>query len=651
MLMRPADAAPDRDDAAAPPAPAAARAAALLTALACFLLGRPYFGIRHDARIYVGRAEADLGRNGMAHDLMFAHDGQSKFSVFGALFRPLVEHLGSAPAAMLATAVGLAVWLTAAAVLLSRFCRGAALWAGIVALGVFPGFYAGVLAYAEPFVTPRLFAEALVCLSLALVVDRRWIAAGALLVAAAALHPIMTLPGLAVFGVMLVLQDRRWLALAAAGLAAALGTAFAGLPLISRLVTPVDPAWLAMLQHRSAYLFPAIWNDGSWLMLARQMATLILAATLIGGRPRQLAIAALVVGAGGVLASVLAPTLLMVQMQPWRGQWLVAVLSTALLPFALARLWQDGSGGKAAAALLAVAWGAPDPAWLGGACAALALAYRLVPQARNLSPMAARIAWIGAGLALARTAFVAVAAGAINGLAVGFDNLITRMLLSQGLAIAATLLAVAVVVRGEAAGRLATRPASAALAALALVGAALVWDAQDDWTRARDRSADAAALRAQLPAGEIFWLGGDGRSGPWTGRPEWWSVNEGASSVFDRTLAMEWARRHDLLVRAGLATRRIEMFESANTPRPKLSAASLALVCAAPSGPVAVIARLDQTAADVRGLATGRWSTAASPRSGPFLIFRCDRTADHPAAAGFRLNAPAAMPPSAIATP
>jgi len=623
MLMRPAEAAADRDHAAALPATITARAAALLTALTCFLLGRPYFGIRHDARIYVGRAEADLGRNGMAHDLMFAHDGQSKFSAFGALFRPLVEHLGSAPAAMLATGAGLAVWLVAAVVLLSRLCEGAALWAGVIALGVFPGFYAGVLAYAEPFVTPRLFAEALVCLSLALVVDRRWIAAGALLVAAAALHPIMTLPGLAVFGVMLVLQDRRWLALAAAGLVCALAAAVAGLPLISRLVTPLDPAWLAMLKHRSAYLFPTLWSDGSWLMLARQTVTLILAATLIGGRARQLAIAALVVGAGGVLASILAPTLLMVQMQPWRGQWLVAVLSTALLPFALARLWRDGSGGKAAAALLAVAWGAPDPAWLGAACAGMALAYRLVPQARNLSPAAARIAWIGAGLALARTAFVAVAAGAINIQNVGFDNLITRMLLAQGLAIAGTALAVLAVVRADAASRLAGRPVSVALAALALVGAVLAWDAQDGWTRARDRSAGAAALRAQLPAGEIFWLGGDGRSGPWTDRPEWWSVNEGASSVFDRTLAMEWARRHALLVRAGLATRRIEMFESATKNRPKLSAAALAMVCAAPRGPAGIIAPLDRTTADARGLAAGTWRTPAAPKSGPFLIFRC----------------------------
>jgi hypothetical protein len=589
------------------PSSLAVRASAALTSLAFFLLGRPYFGIRHDARIYVGRAEADLGRNGMAHDLMFAHDGQSQFSIFGVLFRPIVEHLGSSAAATLVTAAGLAVWLLAATLLLSRFCRGAALWAGVVALGVFPGFYAHVLAYAEPFVTPRLFAEALVCLSLALVVDRRWIAAGALLIAATALHPIMALPGLAVFAVMLVFQDRRWLALGAASLAAALAGAFAGLPLLERLVTPVDDTWLAMLQQRSPYLFPALWSTPSWLMLTRQMLTLVLAATLITGRARQLAIAALVVSAGGVLVAVLAPTLLLLQMQPWRGQWLVAVLSTALLPFTLARLWRDGSGGRSVAALLAIAWGTSDPSWLGAICAGLALTYRLVPQARNLSPIVWRLAWIGAGLALARTGFIMVLAGVANGQKIGFDNLIVRTLLSAGMAIAVTAMAVVAVVRSDAASRLAARPWAIAVGALALAGAAMVWDARDGWTRARDRSLGAAALQAQLPEGEIFWL-----------------VNEGASSVFDRALAMEWARRHDLLVHAGLASRSVEMFESVNMNRPKLSAASLTAICRAPRGPAAVIAPLDRTTANVRPLATGDWRTPASPKSGPFLIFRCD---------------------------
>ena len=623
MLMRPADAAPSRDGAAERSAPLTAWATAVLTALTFFLLGRPYFGIRHDARIYVGRAEADLGRNGMAHDLMFAHDGQSQFSIFGALFRPIVEHLGSGTAAMAATGAGLAIWLAAVTVLLSRFCRGTALWAGVIALGVLPGFYAGVLAYAEPFITPRLFAEALVCLALALVVDRRWIAAVAALVIAAGLHPIMTLPGVAVFGVMLVMQDRRWLALTAAGLAAALAAAFAGLPLVERLVTPIDPAWLTMLQQRSAYLFPSLWSEGSWLMLARQMLTLALAATLIAGRARQLAIAALIVGAGGVLVTALAPTLLVIQMQPWRGQWLVALLSTALLPFALAGLWKDGPGGRAAAALLAVAWGASDSAWLDAACPGLALAYRFIPQARNLSPLVARLAWLAAGLALTRTAFVALAAGVVNGQTVGFDNLITRMLLSEGMAIMATALTVALVVRCDFADRLAARVWAVALSALALACAALVWNAQDGWTRARDASAGAAALRAKLPQGEIFWLGGDGRSGPWTDRPEWWSVNEGASSVFDRTLAMEWARRHDLLVRAGLASRRVQMFESANSNRPTLSAAALDMVCRAPRGPVAVIAPLDRTTADVQPRAAGQWRSLAATQNGPFMIFRC----------------------------
>jgi hypothetical protein len=615
-------------------APRAARITAALSVLAVFLLARPYFGIRHDARIYVGRAEADLGRNGMANDLMFAHDGQSKFSIFGSLFRPLVEHLGSAQAALLATMAGLAFWLAAAAFLASRFCRGAAWWAALVALAALPAFYVGVLAYGEPFITPRMFAEGLVCLSLALALDRRWIAGGGLMLLAAALHPIMTAPAVAAFGLMLALQDRRWLILAGLAAGAALAAAFAGLPLIERLVIPMDPAWLQMLQQRSAYLFPSLWSASAWAMLARQSVTLAVAASFLPGRTRALALVVLTVGAAGVLISVLAPTVLIVQLQLWRGQWMVALLSTALLPFVLAQLWRDGPGGRLAAALLAVAWGAADPPLAGPAAAALALALRFVPQARALPPLAWRAGWAVAGLLLARAALVAAVAAVANTGAPGADGLIVRMLYSEALGVIAVALAVAAILRHDAAGRIAARPWAVALAALLLVAGACVWDAQSDWTRARDSSAGAAALRAQLPPGEIFWLGGDGRSGPWTGRPEWWSVNEGASSVFDRTLALEWRRRHQALVRAGLSTPKLEMVEVGDKPRPILTRAALDMVCRTPRGPAAIVAPAERTAPDLRPAASLVWRAPASPSGKPadavFLVFPCVGTSARP---------------------
>lgn len=620
----PADA-PGRQAEPAASATPLARLTATLSVLALFLLCRPYFGIRHDARIYVGRAEADLGLAGMAQSLMFAHDGQSQYSIFGALLRPAVQHLGSASAAMLFTAAGLAIWLCAAFLLLSRICRGLPLWGGLVALATLPATYGTAFAYGEPFVTPRPIAEALVCLSLACALDRRWIVSGALLALAAALHPIMTVPGVTVCGLMLVLHDRRWLILVAVGVMAALGAAFAGLPLVERLVTPIDPTWLRILEQRSSYLFPALWSERSWSLLIRQSLTLVIAASLLHGQKRQLVVAALLAGLLGVLVCVAAPTLLVIQVQPWRAQWIVALLSTALLPFTLARLWSEGSGGRTAAAFLAVAWGASPPQ-SDAAVAGLALLVHLLPQARNLPALVWRTAWTAAALLLARDVALSTMAAIANVQAVGFDNVITRMLFSKSLAIITGGLAVVAVLRSSTANRIAGRPWAAALSALPLVAGLLLWNAQDDWTRARDGSLGTASLRAQLPPGPVLWLSGDGRSGPWTGRPEWWSVNEGASAVFDRALAIEWARRFEIVARAGLTSRRIEMLQGTKRPSPKLTKASLAMVCGASEGPRAIVAPLEQTASDLQSEAGGRWLAPAGQngrRTATFLIFRC----------------------------
>ena len=604
-----------------------ARIAGAFSVIAMFLLSRPYFGIRHDARIYVGRAEADLGRAGMAEDLMFIHDGQSKYSAFGALFRPLVEHLGSAPAAALLTGVGLAFWLAAAVVLLSRFCRGAHLWAAGVALAALPAFYVGVLAYAEPFATPRLFAEGFACLALAFLIDRKWIVAGALLALGASLHPIMTAPAVAVFGLMLIFQDRRWLALAAAGLAGALAAAFAGLPLIDRLVAPIDAAWLNMLQQRSAYLFPALWSEGSWMMFIRQTATLVIAASFLHGRARQLAIAVLSVGVVGVIATMLAPTLLVIQMQPWRGQWLVALLATALLPFAVAQLWKAGAGARAGAALLAAAWGVADHPTLAAEACVLAAVLAYIPQSRRLPAPVWRIAWVLAAMILAQAALVSLGAAAIRAASDTGADLVSRTLLSRGLMVVAGALATLVILRPEQAQRIASRPWAAAAAAAALALGVAAWDAQDPWTRARDRSAGAEPLRLQLPAGEVFWLGGDGRSGPWTQRGEWWSINEGASAVFDRDLALEWRRRLDILVEARLASPRLRVGETDEMAKARLTTRGLTLVCGAPGGPSAVIAPAPRVTADALVHADGAWKAPASPGGAAadahFLIFRC----------------------------
>ena len=75
---------------------------------------RPYAGIIHDSRIYVGRALADLSPHTIGLEYAFLHDGQSRFSLFPKAFAQLVSALGPGPAAQLLSGLGLVLWFVGA---------------------------------------------------------------------------------------------------------------------------------------------------------------------------------------------------------------------------------------------------------------------------------------------------------------------------------------------------------------------------------------------------------------------------------------------------------------------------------------------------------------------------------------------------------
>ena len=171
------------------------RAAPWLAIAAITLLAKPYLGLHHDARIYVGRALADLDPAGVGRDLMYASDGQSGFSLFPRILPPwLMGALGLAGACTATTLAALACWTLAAGVFLEN-------WAGekrhllLAAALILPCSYGGlVFTYGEAMAAPRPFAEALVlCAFAADLGGRRW-GAGTLMLAASAIHPIMALP-------------------------------------------------------------------------------------------------------------------------------------------------------------------------------------------------------------------------------------------------------------------------------------------------------------------------------------------------------------------------------------------------------------------------------------------------------------------------
>jgi hypothetical protein len=615
--------------------PPAGRRAWLLigaaSALGLFLLSRPYGGIIHDAELYVGRAVADTDPSGLGHDIFFAHEGQSAFSIYPRLSGALLRSIGPDSGALLLTAAGLCASLLALGLFAASVARGRVLWASVVVAATVPSFYGQAFRYAEQFATPRLPAEALVLAGLgALGAGRRWLALG-LLCVGAAIHPLMAASGLAVWILVLARRDRRWLLLplGAFGLAA-IGAA-AGLPLAGRLFQLVDPAWAEALSV-NAYLFPSGWPQSAWAMAATHAATLFLALPFIASlEARRVLAAILIVAALGIVVSLVAAdhwlVLLIVQAQPWRALWLLGVAGSLALPIAAVGLWREGPRGRVTLACLVLAWLAAPLSLAGAAAAAMAVAlvhagdrWPTLVTDRIVNPVWVAVVVFGALVLAVRSHLVAGLLAAKPADA----SILAHVWLFWAPTIPIALAAIVFAQQGD----LRLRPAVALLGSLALfVLAAMTWDDRSTLTRIMDRHQPDPELVRLLPPEprDILWLkNGAGFAWRLAGRPNWVSYIQGASIVFSRDLGRVWQDRMTRLVAAHLADSVDQRPWGGSRPsvlEPSLS--DIAGICREPDGPAAIVVPLDGSVRLPEGLPLATYRLPApryelGERSGSF---------------------------------
>jgi len=626
------------------------RFVAVASLAAVWALSRPYAGIVHDARIYVGRALADLAPRTIGLDYAFLHDGQSQFSLFPRVFAQLVSALGPGPAAQLLSGLGLVLWVAAAAWLFSRFLKGSALWGALVCLAVLPAGYGGhgVLSWAEPFATPRIFAEAASLAALGMALDGRRIAAATLFALALALHPLVALPAAAVAVAWLGMSDRRWWVLFPLGLLALLGAALAGLPLADRLLQAPDAQWLAMLELRSPYLFPARWPAASWALAICQATTLALAWRDAVAPLRRLVAVAALAAVAGVLTTVAAPSLLVIQVQPWRAAWLGSLLAAGLFALCGAALWRRGPAARAALAMLATAWVGHDSLPMAAFGCGLSLLLAFVPRARALPPWALRLSW-------PYLFVVATGMGAIDvwhllrsGAGLPLEAWLSAPVAASTIAVRAALVALAVrLTLAPPSTRLDRRPRLFVAAAAAAVAAGgLCWDARPAFARMVESRAP--PLAATLAGGSVLWLGDLGSSWLITGAPEWWSIRQGAGGLFDRQLALEWRRRFDLLAGAHMIRPDIAFGGSGGLAgEPRVGAPGLQEVCGSRGGPAWIVAPVERVEPASLTRAISVWQPAAQDvvagpsggrliRLSGYALFSCSRLGGRQSAASPR---------------
>ena len=598
------------------------RWAFLAVAASLVALSRVHLGLRHDARLYFGDALARLDPQGVGRDLIFAHDGQFGFSVYTPVLAWLVGGLGLNTAVMLVSALGLAVWLAALLLLMSRLLADLPIvWrraATILVVAVAP-YYGSheVFAYGEAFATPRILVEAVGMAALAAwLCDRRWLAGG-MLVAALALHPIMALCGLAVLFVALCLEDRRWLL---AGLFGAVVLAVAAalrLPVAERLLQVMDPAWRAISQARSPVVFVSLWPAEAWGRVAVQAVTLGLAAALSLGPIRRLMTGALIAGLLGVGFAGAADSLslvLPIQVQAWRTLALMAVLAAGGLAICVRELAGRGPTGALAVCALVVGWTYIGWGVFAVIAAALALSAVLIgDRAVWSAPNLARRVMIG----LTAVLILAWAVVRLRGLQQGLAILPEGQGAGPGLIWNSGL-------PGWVAGAMALdlarwpallKPWSAILGAVLLAILALaLWDSRSGLVRERDSGHDPhlRAMLAERP-GDLLWLAGSVE--PWTlaGRASWASKLQGAGVVLSRPLAVVLTDRIDRLIAADLVGEdwKTPFGAAPSTPKmPRLRQVSG--LCAASDAPAWIIAPMDPDAALDPAL-RGRVWTASQP--------------------------------------
>ncbi len=571
-----------------------------LIALALWVLTHNFPGIFGDANIYIGHALAALDPTGIGRDMMFADDGQMGFSLFPPVVKVAVATFGTLGVTRLFALAAMLAWLAALTAFSRQFVGWRSVPVVVIFLAILPTCYGWPwhFNYSEITTIPRPFAEALVLAALAALIGGRTWLAFAVLVAASLVHPLMSLAGWAVFGLVLCREDARWRLAAGLAAFALIAAAALGAPLVGRLFTPMAADLKALALARSPLLFMQFWPVESFYPIVTQAATLVIAASLYTGRRQTIFLATVAVAIFGLVAQIVFGDhfglVLVVQGQLWRMTWLMAALGGIALALLGLRLRAAAPREHIVFALLAMAWLSYDVIW----CAVLfAAAAALIHFGlRRSTAFTWPLAWITWTVAvlwglLWIVAYLIGYRHFVAGLPVGwgsFSYFFNRRYLALPICALALALAFArpsrLLVAGEA----------VLLAALAIL-AASTWDERPAFQKLIDANDHPPGLVARLAArpGEILWMNGLTESWFLAGRPQWASPQQGVSSIFSPPLARKWRARMQFLIGEGLADRHIlavtpHLSSAADLPR--VTSAGLAHLCARADAPAWVVA-------------------------------------------------------------
>lgn len=308
----------------------------------------PYYGIRHDAILYLGQSLLRLDPTNFKSDLFFAFGSQASFTIFPYLIAQFLRQFDAAIVFSSLTLAGLVFFAAASANLLSRTLPSPQWYWGLLALLILPSTYGGhfIFGYAETFFTGRSLAEPLILLVLAAYLNGQNLLACVLWLIAALLHPLQAIPVVLLWWCDRVGNNKRWLHLLWFPVLL-LFAAIMGLPFAEAWMAPFDTQWFEWIVGPSRHVFITRWAQQDFLGLATDIFLVCLLYANTSGRTKSLAKALLGATLVGFTASLLLADglrlVLPTGLQLWRVQWLLHWFAVASVPYLVHRYWsQEG---------------------------------------------------------------------------------------------------------------------------------------------------------------------------------------------------------------------------------------------------------------------------------------------------------------------
>ena len=522
--------------------------AGALLGIASILLLHRYYGIYHDAILYMGQGLAQLRPDVMFNDPFFLHGGQDRYSVLPWLLGKLSLFVAPPYIFLFGTFASLllfafASWHALSALLPPRQRYWA--WLGVLLL---PAVYGAtrIFSYNENFLTARPFAEALCLLAIGRFARKRWLSGVACLLLAGLLHPLQTLPACLTVWIWASWRDRRWLH----GLwvsVPVLGLAFAHIEPFDGLLRSFDFEWFSATKT-STHLFITTWEYVDYTILIFDAVLLAIGSRVLSEQMRQWCIAGTVALFMGVGASLLLVDgmhlVLPTGLQLWRVHWLAHWLSIATLAAVLLMHLQKRDIGRAIILTLAahLAWG--------GVPSGMALTMMLyfiwprvvAPPRERLQPLLTGILGLGLLLLFARHASSEWSGFSAAGRQLATYPLDTRLLKFPAVALGLPVLGLWAWDRSGRRGRVLLGVVLLLLSLLAIVR----WDARLPHARALEAAAhQPAVFGTQLPMkAQIMWEP-ESLIGTWLilERASYYSKSQTAGQLFNRDTFLDLQAR------------------------------------------------------------------------------------------------------------